>query len=569
MKKILIISLLLFGLIDIYSQNITNTLGASGTYKIKDGTADFLNLDQLTGNISLLRNVEIGGVLNSTNTRGVITRNGIRFIHNYQASGTFGFNTFIGIFSGNFTLSGSGSESSYNTCVGYQSLSALTTGNQNSAFGSLSLNLNTSGINNSAFGHSSMFTNSTGSDNSSFGNNSLYHNTTGSNNSAFGYQSLNQNTIGNNNSAFGSSSLFFNTGSNNSAFGYGALTYNSTAGDNSAFGYRSLFVNTTGIWNSGFGSSTLSFNTTGGGNSAFGYFSLYSNTTGNQNAAFGSLSLRNNTTGADNSAFGHASLNSNTTGSGNSAFGFFSLKNNTNGFQNTSIGHHSLENNNGNYNTALGYNAGSTVTTGANLTLIGIDANPSSPTSVDQITLGNGFVSSLRCNVQTITSLSDVRDKKNIQDLTLGLDFITKLKPRQFNWDKRDWYEGGVADGSKMNEEQTAGFIAQEFDEVQNSEHAEWLNLVLKDNPDKWEATYGNLLPVMVKAIQELKTEKDSEIAKLNEENQKLKAEVEDLKIIREQITEIQEIKLELIEQIKLLKTRNEDKSIKITSAGN
>ncbi len=73
-----------------------------------------------------------------------------------------------------------------------------------------------------------------------------------------------------------------------------------------------------------------------------------------------------------------------------------------------------------------------------------------------------------------------------------------------------------------MKEEPTAGFIAQEFDEVQNSEHAEWLNLVLKDNPDKWEATYGNLLPVIVKAIQELtikneqlKIEKDEEIAEL------------------------------------------------------
>jgi hypothetical protein len=513
---------------NVHAQNIINTLGASGTYKIKDGTTDFLNLDQSTGNISLLRNVEIGGVLNSTITMGVITRNGTRFIHNYQAAGTVGFNTFIGISSGNFTLSGSGSESSYNTCVGYQSLSELTTGSHNSAFGSLSLNLNTSGNRNSTFGHSSMFSNRTGADNSSFGNNSLYHNTTGINNSAFGSQSLNTNTIGNNNSAFGSGSLFFNTGSNNSAFGYAALTYNSTADDNSAFGYRSLFVNTTGIWNSAFGSSTLSFNTTGGGNSAYGYFSLYSNVTGNQNAAFGSLSLRNNTTGADNSAFGHASLNSNTTGSGNSALGFFSLKNNTNGFQNTSIGHHSLENNNGNYNTALGYNAGSTVTTGANLTLIGIDANPTSPTAVDQITFGNGFVSTLRCNVQTITSLSDKRDKKNITELSLGLNFITKLKPRQFNWDKREWYDENVSDGSKMKEKPTAGFIAQELDETQTTENVEWLNLVLKDNPEKWEATPGNLLPIMVKAIQELSI-KNEELKIKNEQLEKRLVKFEEL----------------------------------------
>ncbi|MBK8553193.1 MAG: tail fiber domain-containing protein [Ignavibacteria bacterium] len=84
-----------------------------------------------------------------------------------------------------------------------------------------------------------------------------------------------------------------------------------------------------------------------------------------------------------------------------------------------------------------------------------------------------------------------------------------KVKPRLFNWDKREWYEGNKSDGSKMKEQPTAGFIAQELDEVQTNENAEWLNLVLKDNPDKIEATYGNLLPVMVKAIQELKDEND------------------------------------------------------------
>ncbi len=84
-----------------------------------------------------------------------------------------------------------------------------------------------------------------------------------------------------------------------------------------------------------------------------------------------------------------------------------------------------------------------------------------------------------------------------------------QIKPRLFNWDKREWYENNLSDGSKMKEAPTAGFIAQELDEVQTTENAEWLDLVLKDNPEKLEATYGNLLPVMVKAIQELKTEND------------------------------------------------------------
>lgn len=92
-----------------------------------------------------------------------------------------------------------------------------------------------------------------------------------------------------------------------------------------------------------------------------------------------------------------------------------------------------------------------------------------------------------------------------------------KLKPRLYNWDKREWYGDNVSDGSKMKETPTAGFIAQELDEVQTSENAEWLNLVLKDNPNKLEATPGNLLPIVVKSIQDLKTENDGLKAENNE----------------------------------------------------
>jgi hypothetical protein len=215
--------------------------------------------------------------------------------------------------------------------------------------------------------------------------------------------------------------------------------------------------------------------------------------------------------------------------------GHNSLTTNTTGYYNTAVGHSSLFNNTtGFWNTALGWLAGSDITSGSNLTLIGYNSQPTTGSATNQVTLGNGFVSSLRCNVTTITSLSDVRDKKNISDLSLGLDFITKLKPRQFNWDKREWYENNTSDGSKMQETPTAGFIAQELDEVQTTENAEWLKLVLKDNPEKWEATPGNLLPVMVKAIQELKAENDE-----------LKKEIENLKSINERIAKLEQMILE------------------------
>ena len=74
---------------------------------------------------------------------------------------------------------------------------------------------------------------------------------------------------------------------------------------------------------------------------------------------------------------------------------------------------------------------------------------------------------------------------------------------------------------------------------------------------------------MIFKAIQELKTEKDVEIAKLTEENQQLRSEVADLKSIKEQLTEIQGLKEKLIEQINLIKSKDEDEQVKFSSAGN
>ncbi|MDH3267506.1 MAG: tail fiber domain-containing protein [Ignavibacteria bacterium] len=336
------------------------------------------------------------------------------------------------------------------------------------------------------------------------------------------------------NTGVGAGSLLsLTTGYSNTALGYSSLVSNTSGYQNTSLGTNSLIANTIGFNNTASGYNSLYWNSTGNSNSAFGDYSLYNNTTGTSNTAVGHESLAENTTGTSNTAVGSAALTFNITGSENTAFGYHSLLHNFSGFQNTAVGHHSLENNNGNYNTALGYNAGSTVSTGLNLTLIGIDANPSSPTALDQITLGNGFVSSLRCNVQNISSLSDARDKKNIKELNLGIDFLMKIKPRLFNWDKREWYDDNKSDGSKMKEEPTAGFIAQEFDEVQAMENAEWLNLVLKDNPEKLEATPGNLLPIMVKAIQDLKKENDVLKAKLTKFEQAqniLVTEIENLK---------------------------------------
>jgi hypothetical protein len=501
----------------INSQSILQQINTNGKFHVQDinnTSNDFFTVDYNTGHLNIFS--------------GAIFKGADRFIHNYQAPGKDGQNTFVGINSGNFTMGGGqfSSYASYNTGVGYSSLSSLTSGPGNSAFGS----------------------------------SALQKVTIGAHNSAFGYLALQNNLLGEHNSAFGIGALFSNLQSNNSAFGSNALYANTYGTYNSAFGQMALSSNSTGNENSSFGRMSLANNTIANRNSAFGYWSLRDNTIGQNNSAFGSLALFINLDGSDNSAFGNSALANHRFGDGNSSFGSGAL---ANGHTipknyNSAFGYSALHTD-GDYNSAFGanagFNGGNLPITGSNNTLIGYNALPSSLSVSNEITFGNSSVTTIRANVQSITSLSDERDKKNIKELNLGIDFLMKVKPRLFNWDKREWYDNNASDGSKMSETPTAGFIAQEFDELQTSENTEWLNLVLKSNPDKFEATSGNLLPIMVKAIQDLKKENDelkSKNANIQVVNEKLQSATVELS---QKLNAFEMTQAILISEIEKLKT--------------
>ena len=231
-----------------------------------------------------------------------------------------------------------------------------------------------------------------------------------------------------------------------------------------------------------------------------GSFALNSDDgTTNKNTATGYIALYNTTTGAENNGFGNSALYANTTGSRNDAFGYRALYSNTVGSLNTAVGNNALRNSTGSGNTAVGYQAGNGITTGQNNLCLGYDADVSSATVSNEITLGNSSISTLRCNTQTISSLSDARDKTDVQELPEGLDFISKLNPVKFQWQTRD---GNGKDGTYE-----AGFIAQELQSAQKDADADYLGLVMDENPDRLEASYGKLVPMLVKAIQELKSE--------------------------------------------------------------
>jgi len=274
------------------------------------------------------------------------------------------------------------------------------------------------------------------------------------------------------------------TGAYNSFFGQAAGTANTTGASNSFFGRYAGYANTTGSYNSFFGHDAGSSNTTGASNSFFGTAAGTANTTGSYNSFFGWYAGTANTTGTSNSFFGRTAGAANTTGSENSFFGLSAGRFNTEGA----------------YNSFFGHSAGSSNTTGTNLTCVGYNAQASAVDATNEVTLGNSGVTTLRCNTQTITALSDRRDKTDIEPIPLGLDFIRDLKPSRWIWNCRD--------GSRVGDEDT-GFVAQDLDDSQKKFGYEIPGLVFKPNDDRWEASSGKLLTVAIKAIQELAAKVD------------------------------------------------------------
>jgi hypothetical protein len=164
-------------------------------------------------------------------------------------------------------------------------------------------------------------------------------------------------------------------------------------------------------------------------------------------------------------------------------------------------------------NTVVGATANSVSSpSGCNNTLLGFNAQTSTAASSNQIVLGNANNTIIRAQVITITALSDARDKKDVAPLSTGLDFIKDLKPVTFKWDHRDpevTARRGFPD---------IGFIAQDLLETELKHGTKNQTQLVHDaNPDQLEASYGRLIPVLVKAIQDLSAEVDRLKAKLGE----------------------------------------------------
>lgn len=250
-----------------------------------------------------------------------------------------------------------------------------------------------------------------------------------------------------------------------SAYGYNAGSGN-TGVSNTAVGAYALDASPSGEANNAFGVSTLTSNTSGASNSAFGHNAMSSNTTGSFNVAVGRQALDANTTASNNTAVGYQSGYANTTG-GFTAVGYASLDANTTGYSNTSVGQNSLGANTTGYeNTAVGDQAGASVVTGARNVYVGFKAGshdagthtgvqsifigayarPNAAGDQAEIVLGYDIIGKgtdttyIRnaCyqgnNSSSWSTTSDQRLKKNIADNNDGLDKITSIRVRNFEY---------------------------------------------------------------------------------------------------------------------------------------
>ena len=507
-KSIIFIFFIITG--NIFSQNISNTLNTGGLFTIKNGSTTYFSLSQSSRSLTLSNSLLLP-VVTPGSGNGTIYKGNDRFIHCFAPSGADGQNLFAGIRSGNFTMSGSGSSSSYNTVAGFESLSSLTTGSGNTALGV-----------------SSLFNNTTGNFNCAFGDSSLYKNTTGYNNTSFGYYSNYSITTGYSNSDFGSK--YIPSGGNKTG--------------SSSFGYNSQ-LRVSGPYNTSFGYNTLIYCYNNVSNTAFGCYALElldfpGSGARSYNCAFGWSALKMNGNSYLSTVFGCATNETNQEGLQNTAFGVGNLipaLNTSSGLEfNTLFGNKLL------YQVPGGLPNGNV----RRNIFIGSGYFQHAAYPFDYISIGNPYVlgggninSGFNATNSWVeiwgynyygiqvpwTISSDSTLKTDIKNCTMGIDFISKLRPVSY-----------IRNSDKLNKNEY-GFIAQEVKAALEKEGTDYCGVVEEGSDNNYSVRYNDLLAPIVKSIQEL----DDSIENNNEELSSLKNELNDINSVGKKLNDLTE----------------------------
>jgi hypothetical protein len=271
------------------------------------------------------------------------------------------------------------------------------------------------------------------------------------------------------------------------------------------------------------------------GVTAVGYQSLTANTAAN-NTAVGYQALYANSSGGNNIAIGYQALLANTTGGSNTCVGQTAGKAITSAVYNVCLGGYTGDAlTTGSYNTFVGTETARTVTTGQKNLCLGDYTNPSNAAADSEFVLGYSVTgagtqtATIGSNAGKIynsyavnatwTQTSDVRLKTNIQDDSLGLSFVNRLRPVKFNWKPSNEIDPSLPQYSEVNERNTTtvihGLIAQE---VKAALDAEGVNTFAgwDEGIDGTQAISREMfVSPLIKAIQELSAANEALTARI------------------------------------------------------
>jgi hypothetical protein len=198
------------------------------------------------------------------------------------------------------------------------------------------------------------------------------------------------------------------------------------------------------------------------------------------------------------------------------------------------------------HNVSIGFESGHILTTGGNNTLLGSTAGDDLTTGGQNVVIGRlcnggaggrayatiiGYAldghsndatllgrgsndSELAHGATTWTAPSDIRLKEEIEDEQIGLDFINELRPVTFRWKKakdvpQELKAHEDSEERVMNGKYNHGFIAQEVKAaIDKYDFKDGFDLWSEDDNDgRQRVGEASLIPMLVKAIQELSEE--------------------------------------------------------------
>jgi hypothetical protein len=243
----------------------------------------------------------------------------------------------------------------------------------------------------------------------------------------------------------------------------------------------------------------------------------------------------------NNLALGREALTSALTASSCTGLGHFTFQSMLSGESSVAVGSYAAYDITASVqNTYVGVFAGTTARR-YNCTMLGYTANT---TGNNQVQLGG--VGTTTYAYGAVQDRSDIRDKADVRDTTLGLDFIMALRPVDFKWDLRDSYKtlppaapspeateeakenhrilmeqwtqandinNIVHDGTHKRSRYHHGLIAQEVKQVLDDKGIDfggYQDHAIKGGENVQSIGYSELVAPLIKAIQQLKQEFDA-----------------------------------------------------------